>query len=61
MPKADSENTTAMPAVSTRRRFLLQAAGIAAGGTVLASLPILSVRYGVGEFARPDSIIQLRL
>jgi hypothetical protein len=35
MAQVDSENTTAMPAVSTRRRFLSQAAGVAAGGTAL--------------------------
>jgi hypothetical protein len=36
MAQVDSENTTGMPVVSTRRRFLSQAAGVAAGGTVLA-------------------------
>jgi hypothetical protein len=36
MDQVDSENTTAMPVDSTRRRFLTNAAGVAAGGTVLA-------------------------
>jgi hypothetical protein len=36
MAQADSKNSIAAPAVSTRRRFLSQAAGVAAGGTVLA-------------------------
>jgi hypothetical protein len=34
--QANTENSTISPAVSTRRRFLSQAAGVAAGGTVLA-------------------------
>src|SRR5665647_3133106 len=36
MAQVDSENNTVMPAVQSRRRFLSQAAGVAAGGTVLA-------------------------
>jgi hypothetical protein len=40
MAQVDSENTTAMPVVSTRRRFLSQAAGVAAGGTALALVAI---------------------
>jgi hypothetical protein len=36
MAQADSKNTTAAPVDQTRRRFLSTAAGIAAGGTVLA-------------------------
>jgi hypothetical protein len=36
MAQVDSENSTAMPAVSTRRHFLSQTAGVAAGGAVLA-------------------------
>src|SRR5258708_30670117 len=36
MAEVNSENSTAVPAVSTRRRFLSQAAGVAAGGTALA-------------------------
>src|SRR5258708_19145878 len=36
MAQVNSENSTAMPAVSTRRHFLSQAAGVAAGGTILA-------------------------
>jgi hypothetical protein len=41
MAQVDSKNITAAPADPTRRRFLSQAAGVAAGGTVLAlaSLP----------------------
>lgn len=36
MAQANTENSTTSPAVSTRRRFLSQATGVAAGGTVLA-------------------------
>jgi hypothetical protein len=36
MAQADSQNTTAAPVDQTRRRFLTQAAGVAAGGTALA-------------------------
>jgi hypothetical protein len=36
MAQVDSENSIALPVVSTRRRFLSQAAGVAAGGTALA-------------------------
>jgi hypothetical protein len=36
MSQADSTNSTPMPAEATRRRFLSHAAGVAAGGTVLA-------------------------
>jgi hypothetical protein len=37
MAQVDSENITAVPAVSTRRRFLSQAAAVTAGGTALAT------------------------
>jgi hypothetical protein len=36
MAQATSDNSITVPAVSTRRRFLSQAAGVAAGGTALA-------------------------
>jgi hypothetical protein len=36
MAQADSKNSIIAPIVPTRRRFLSQAAGVAAGGTVLA-------------------------
>src|SRR6266403_2580584 len=36
MAQVNPENSTPMPAEATRRRFLSQAAGIAAGGAVLA-------------------------
>jgi len=36
MAQADSNISTTAPVDSTRRRFLSQAAGVAAGGTVLA-------------------------
>jgi hypothetical protein len=35
MAQADSNNSTPIPAVSTRRRFLSQAAVVAADGAVL--------------------------
>jgi hypothetical protein len=36
MAQVDSENSTAIPADPTRRRFLSNAAGVAAGGAILA-------------------------
>jgi hypothetical protein len=36
MAQANPDNSTTMPVVSTRRRFLSQAAGVAAGGSILA-------------------------
>jgi hypothetical protein len=36
MAQVNSENSTTAPAVSTRRRFLSNATGIAAGGAALA-------------------------
>ena len=36
MAQVDSENNTVMPVVQSRRRFLSQSAGMAAGGAVLA-------------------------
>lgn len=36
MAQVDSENTTALPIATTRRRFLSQAAAVAAGGSALA-------------------------
>ena len=38
--RADSENSTSMPVDQTRRRFLSQAAGVAAGSAVLAMATI---------------------
>ena len=41
MAQVDSENSTLMPAVSTRRRFLSQAAAVTAGGAAFATaLPL---------------------
>ena len=37
MAQVNSENSTAMPVVSTRRRFLSQAAAVTAGGVALAT------------------------
>jgi hypothetical protein len=58
MPQANSENSTSMPAVSTRRRFLSQAACVAAGGTVLAlatSPPALATAAPAGSLAVPGA------
>jgi hypothetical protein len=44
MSQANSENSTAMPVVQSRRRFLSQAAGVAAGGAVLALAAIPPAR-----------------
>jgi hypothetical protein len=64
MAQVDSENTTAMPAVSTRRRFLSQAAGVAAGGTALAPATNSAAADGASPMASPalscvDPIIAL--
>ena len=40
MAQVDSENNTVMPVVQSRRRFLSQSAGMAAGGAILALVPI---------------------
>ena len=37
MAQVDSENSTAMPVASTRRRFLSQAAAVTARGAALAT------------------------
>jgi hypothetical protein len=39
MAQVDSENSTAMPAASTRRRFLSQAAAVTAGSAALGVAP----------------------
>jgi hypothetical protein len=53
MAQANTENSTTMPAVSTRRRFLSQAAGVAAGGTVLA----LATVSATAEAAAPVAAV----
>lgn len=57
MAQVNPEISTPMPALSTRRRFLSQAAGVAAGGTVLALAtipPAEAVVAPVGALASPD-------
>jgi hypothetical protein len=59
MPKANSDNSTSMPAVSTRRRFLSQAAGVAAGGTVLALATIPPASAVAALAGLPDPVFGL--
>jgi hypothetical protein len=58
MAQVDSENSIAMPVAPTRRRFLSQAAGVAAGGTVLALATIATADAAapVAAVAGPDPI-----
>ena len=59
MPKANSDNSTTMPAEATRRRFLTQAAGVAAGASVLA-LAITPPAWAVAAPAGlPDPVFGL--
>jgi hypothetical protein len=53
MDRVDSENITPAPAVSTRRSFLSQAAGVAAGGAVLA----LATVAATAEAAAPAAAL----
>jgi hypothetical protein len=59
MAQVDSENTTAMPVVSTRRRFLSQAAGVAAGGTVLALATIPPALSAIAPAPSVDPVFAL--
>ena len=62
MAQVDSENNTVMPAVQSRRRFLSQAAGVAAGGTVLALAmipPAAAASAPAGLAANPDPVFAL--
>jgi hypothetical protein len=62
MAQVDSENSTALPADPTRRRFLSNAAGVAAGGTVLALATIPPAPAAValtGAAAKPEAIFGL--
>jgi hypothetical protein len=54
MAQVDSENSISMPAVSTRRHFLSQAAAVTAGGAVLATaLSVSASAAGAGQAADP--------
>jgi hypothetical protein len=56
MAQVDSENSTAMPAVSTRRRFLSQAAAVTAGGAAFGvALPLPGSAAHGGQ--APDPIL----
>jgi hypothetical protein len=57
MAQADSKNSITAPAVSTRRRFLSQAAGVAAGGAVLGMALPMPVPAGALERV-PDPILE---
>src|SRR5882757_3885718 len=55
MAQVDSENITSMPADSTRRRFLSQAAAVAAGGAAVGMA--LPLPVSAGDSGRvPDPI-----
>jgi len=56
MAQVDSENSTAMPVGSTRRRFLSQTAARTAGGAVLATALSVSALAAGAEQA-PDPIL----
>src|SRR6202171_2856127 len=55
MAQAKTDNSTTMPAVSTRRRFLSQAAAVAAGGSILAlaTIPPASAAAAPAGLADP--------
>jgi hypothetical protein len=55
MAQVDSENTTALPAVPTRRRFLSQAAGVAAGSAVLIGASTVAAP-AIASHGGPDPI-----
>ena len=58
MAQVDFENTTTMSVVSTRRRFLSQAAAVAAGGAALgAALPMPGSAVAAGQ--APDPILEI--
>ncbi|MCK1682161.1 hypothetical protein IVA87_22765 [Bradyrhizobium sp. 147] len=58
MAQVDSENSTAMPVVSTRRHFLSQAAAVAAGSAALgAALPLSGSAAGAGQ--APEGVAPL--
>jgi hypothetical protein len=59
MAQVDSENSTAMPVVSTRRHFLSQAAGLAAGGSVLAMGQIPPTSAAAAPAGSPDPVYGL--
>jgi hypothetical protein len=59
MAQVDSENSTAMPVVSTRRHFLSQAAGAAAGGAVLALAAIPPAFAAAAPVTTPDAVYGL--
>jgi hypothetical protein len=59
MAQANSDNSTPMPAVSTRRRFLSQAAGVAAGGTVLALATIPPASAAAAPAGLADPVFSL--
>lgn len=56
MPQANSDNSTLMPAAQSRRRFLSQAAGVAAGGTVLALATIPPASAAVAPASPLDPV-----
>jgi len=57
MAQVDSENTTAMPVVSTRRHFLSQAAVVTAGSAALAATLAVSASAATVVPA-PDPILE---
>jgi hypothetical protein len=58
MAQVDSENSTAASAVSTRRKFLSNAASIAAGGTVLTLATFPPAAAALAPAGLPDPIFE---
>jgi hypothetical protein len=59
MAQATCDNSITMPVVSTRRRFLSQAAGLAAGGTALALATIPPALSAIAPAPSVDPIFAL--
>jgi hypothetical protein len=59
MAQVDSNNTIAAPVDQTRRRFLSQTAGVAAGGAVLALATIPPALAAAAPAGAPDPVFGL--
>jgi hypothetical protein len=59
MAQATSDNSITAPVVSTRRRFLSQAAGVAAGGTALALATIPPALSAIAPAPSVDPVFAL--
>jgi hypothetical protein len=59
MAQANTNNSTPMPVDQTRRRFLSRAAGVAAGGTVMAMATIPAASAAVAPAGSLDPVFAL--